>query len=489
MLDGLQIATLLKQIFVARSDVETYGLMGMEADAIPSLYESLAEEGEWSSGVLSGASTEPEEAPSEPMASLVCPPCSTSSTTSDTAGETQGLQEGKTNHAQDEAEGGAEWAPSVDAQYLVGARNAGMGGDGMVGAEGMDVMNNLGGEINGNGTGGVVVANQPKLIVSNYSLSPESPRAGQDFNLKLTFRNTNTSKSVRNIKITLGGGEAQIDTKVLSDSGQQTGITSGGGSVFTPVGSSNTFYIAKISPEHTGEMEITLRTSPTVAAQAYALNVSYEYEDKEGNQYSGSETIGIPVTQEAKILLGDVMTQTEGQPLMAGMPTSLDMEIFNIGKDNLSTFMVSIEGEGFDVTDSPRYFIGAFAPGASDRYSVEIMPTAELAKGDIVITYEDSTGATHEERQPFSFEVEGVTGEATVNRDNLFLDDQTGYLTDGSGNYYDQTTLEPVFPEPSSGVPIVPIAVVALIALLVGIFFWRKHKKNKADRKELDLDA
>ncbi|MDD7593747.1 MAG: hypothetical protein PUJ57_05930 [Peptoniphilaceae bacterium] len=480
MLDATQIATLLKQIFAARPDLETSDIVGMKADDISMLYVSLAEDGVLSSEDLPGGPKPPEDAPSESITSIVCPPCGS---TSGGAGQTNSgtEQQPKESETDKTGSGSAELPPAMDLGDVIGGGDL---GGGYVDMGGMD----LGGGAGLTDGGSASVANQPKLIVSNYSLSPQAPKAGQDFRLKLTFENTNKSKSVRNIKITLGGSETQANADALSQGQQPATMASGGGSVFTPVGSSNTFYIPRINPERTGAMEITLRTSPTVAAQAYSLNVAYEYEDKDGNQYAGNETIGIPVTQEAKVLLGDVTTQTEGQPLMPGMPTPLEMELFNIGKDSLSTFMVSIEGEGFDVSGSPRYFIGTFAPGASDRYSVEIMPTAEVAKGDIVITYEDSTGAMHEERQPFSFTVEGM-GDEVVDRNSLILDEKSGFLTDGNGNFYDQTTLQPVFPEEQPSFPVVPVAVVGLIALVAVLFFWRKHKKGKDDRKELDLDA
>ena len=83
-----------------------------------------------------------------------------------------------------------------------------------------------------------------------------------------------------------------------------------------------------------------------------------------------------------------------------GVPLSLDIDFFNIGKDVLSTFMVTTEGKGF-TTESPRYFIGNFTPGQSDHYNTMIIPEeAGELKGEIVFTFEDSAGNEHRETVP-----------------------------------------------------------------------------------------
>lgn len=342
------------------------------------------------------------------------------------------------------------------------------------------------------GTGGATVANQPKLIVSNYVLSPAVPKAGQDFTLQLTFLNTNASHAVRNIKITLGGGEGAPSLPAQKP-GETAGAqaAAGGGSVFTPVGSSNTFYISRINAKKTGEKKITLKTSPTVTAQNYPLTVSYEYEDTDGNQYQGSELIGIPVAQKAEILIGDLKTDplaTDGQ--LENRPVYLNMDLFNIGKDALSTFMVSIEGEGFNVTESSRYFIGNFAPGATDRYSVEITPRAEKVKGKIIITYEDSMGQKHKEEKPFEYTVMGFAEQGKVKREDLkAYEGNSKLLTDGNGNFFDAQTLQPVAP-PADGLnPIIPIGIGVVILIALAFLICKVNRNRKNKKKELEIDA
>ncbi|MDY3986518.1 MAG: hypothetical protein SOY75_01075, partial [Peptoniphilaceae bacterium] len=208
---------------------------------------------------------------------------------------------------------------------------------------------------------GASVANKPKLIISNYKLTPEMPKAGEEFTMNLTFYNTNSVKSVRNIKISLNGSEI----------GQTAEGKSTSGSVFSPVNSSNTFYIKKIMPGKTNEKEIKLKTVPNAVAQNYTMNISFEYEDIEGNEFTATEVIGIPVVQTSEVLLGEARVGGEmgSENLQAGAPIPIDLDFYNTGKDTLTNFMVTIEGQGFRIEESPRYFVGNFAPGSSDHYS------------------------------------------------------------------------------------------------------------------------
>lgn len=348
----------------------------------------------------------------------------------------------------------------------------------------------------GNGNGnlgmGVTVANKPKLIVSNYRLSPEMPQAGQEFELSLTFTNTNAEKSVRNIKISLGSGESGA-IPTASQMGKDTAamMPSGSASVFTPVGSSNTFYIAKIRPQDTARKTIHLKTAPTLAAQNYSINVAFEYEDLLGNEFTATETIGIPVVQTADILLGDVQIKGSSgeEDLSVGTPVNVDLDLYNTGKDPLTNFMVTIQGDGFKVSGSPRYYVGNFNPGASDHFSGEIVPEDNQMNGTILITYEDSTGQKHEKKQTFQKTATGKVGEGKVDRSKLQNDTKTGLLVNPeTSQYYDPKTLQPMDVEQPSHFPWLPVGIFA-IAVVVAILLIRRHNKKKRQEKELDLDA
>lgn len=313
--------------------------------------------------------------------------------------------------------------------------------------------------------------NQPKLIISSYSLKPKMVEAGNDFDLGLTLYNTNNTNTIYNLKVSI---DQNLQSQPGGPSGDNNALVSDG-SVFSPVNSSNTFYTAAIYPWNYVTKNIKMNVLPNAKAGSYVLGVTLEYEDYLGNQYRTTESIGIPVVQKAQITSGEINID-EG--LGVGMPTSVSMNVYNTGKDNLSTFMMKVVGDGFTV-DEDTHFIGNFASGATENYSFTITPTEEgEINGKVIMTYEDSTGKEHKEEKKFSKEVEA---------------DQTGEAFDEDGNpiSVDPNTGEPITEEPadgSMGFLTSPFTWIGLVAIIVIIIVVVKRKKKKKNEEELTID-
>ncbi len=242
----------------------------------------------------------------------------------------------------------------------------------------------------------------PKLIIEDYYLEPQTIEAGKPFKLYLKFFNTNAKKAVKNIKIFLTS-----DTQESVGSGEngQPGGAMPTASVFTPVDSSNTFYIANIAPGARVEKEISFTTVPDTAAKTYTVVANFEYEDSKANKYTDTAQIGVPVVQQAKLEVGDVLPQGE---FMVGGETPLSIDYYNTGKANLSNVMIRIKGEGLKF-DTPSYYKGAFAPGSQDTFMVNVTPdTPGDKKVELVWTFEDSMGVTQEIKKEYEFTVEDI---------------------------------------------------------------------------------
>ena len=214
----------------------------------------------------------------------------------------------------------------------------------------------------------------PKIIIDEYSLDPGIVQAGRNFNLKTTFLNTSSKKAIQNIKISL----------VVVESSEKTGT------VFTPVQSSNTFYIDRIAPKQKATKDITLYTIPDAQAKTYTITVKFEYEDDQGEPLTAEDLIGIPVVQPSRLDIGEV--QIQGEPT-EGEPIGLYVEFYNTGKVTLNNLMVRLESDEFDVQD-PNLFIGNFQEGSTEYFDrAMIIPRqAGPATGKLVFTYEDPTG-------------------------------------------------------------------------------------------------
>ena len=305
------------------------------------------------------------------------------------------------------------------------------------------------------------IKNKPKLIVSAYTLTPKMVEAGDDFELNITLYNTNADNAVYNLKVSL---DQNSSTQASSQAGGNSSNFVAEGSVFAPVGRSNTFYRAAIYPWNYTAEEIKMNVLPNTKAGNYQMGVNLEYEDYLGNQYQTTEIIGIPVVASAKISTGDISMDE----LFQGEEANVSINIYNTGKDGLTNFMCKVEGEGFDV-DENSHFIGNFAQGASDNFSFNIKPKEEgTIKGKIILTYEDSAGKEHTEEREFSKKVEAGMNENVDENGNPI----EGQSVDG--------------PSPIYTSPILWVSVLVIVAL--AIYFIRKRRKKKKEEKELSIE-
>ena len=290
----------------------------------------------------------------------------------------------------------------------------------------------------------------PKLIIDKYNFEPQLVEAGQNFVMNLSFYNTNNKKAVKNIKIFL-----------TSDEKTDPNSNSAGGSVFTPVDSSNTFYIDNIPPNGRVEKRITMFTVPDAVAKTYTLTANFEYEDAEANKFDAIELIGVPVIQKSKLDLGEISDMPEA---FIGQSTPISLEFFNTGKVTLYNMMVKLEGD-FQ-TENAQLYVGNFASGTSEYFEGYVIPNAPgTLEGELVFTYEDSTGQEQEIREPFSLNVMDMPMEPEF----------------PGGEY-------PLPEEPSGGnkTKLFIGGGIAIVAAAAGVIIFKKRKNKKAEAMEID---
>lgn len=307
------------------------------------------------------------------------------------------------------------------------------------------------------------IRNQPKLIISDYDLSPSMVEAGKDFNLSFTLYNTNSENAIYNLKVTID----QTLAAAPQTSGQNNANLTSDGSVFTPIGRSNTFYVASLYPWEWTTKYIDMNVLPNANPGSYVVNLTMEYEDYWGNQYKTQESIGIPVTQEASVNFGKVKMDD----ISMGVPNSVSVNLYNTGKDNLNTVMCRVKGDGFSVDEDER-FIGNFNAGSQETFSFNLTPEKEgKIKGKIEITYKDSTGKDHTDVKDFEKEVS----------QNF---DQEGMIDPQTGEMIGE---DPIDSSPSlMASPFLWIGLLVLVALIIALI--RKKRKSKKDEELIISD-
>jgi hypothetical protein len=235
----------------------------------------------------------------------------------------------------------------------------------------------------------------PRIIISKYTLSKPQVYGGDRVALTLYIENTNKSQ-VNNVKISMG---------VLKVEDNSSGTTSTGGTVFSPVDSSNSFFIDQIAGQSVVVKEIELYVDANAQAKTYIVPIDIVYEDKAGKDLTLQELVNIPVTQEARLQVVSTSIPTDGS---LDQPVPVMAEYVNTGKVALDNFMVAVEdNQGqFELMDA-IYYVGKLEIGASDSYSGMIVPKQEgVLSGILVFSYTDNNNQSVRQEFPFEMNVQ-----------------------------------------------------------------------------------
>jgi len=287
---------------------------------------------------------------------------------------------------------------------------------------------------------------KPKLIIDNYEYGGDYAFAGQDYPLTLFIKNTSSSEGTKNIKVTLTSED----------------------NVFTPVDSSSSFFIASIGPGQVYEHTIYLKTKIDASVKIYTITAKMQYEDSEGNAYDAnktpyeeSEVLSVAVAQPVRLETADIIVPFE---IYSGQPFYIEQEFYNMGKSTMYNMMVKLEGVE---TNEGSYFVGNFEAGKSEYFSAQAF-AYELGtfEGKLVYTFEDALGTVSTLEKPFSYTVMEMP-----------------VVDPGDGGF----PVDPGLPvEEEKGIEPWKIAIAAGAVLLVAGLIFRKIRKAKKLKKELE---
>jgi hypothetical protein len=287
----------------------------------------------------------------------------------------------------------------------------------------------------------------PKIIISNYNFEPKLVRAGEEFSIDLTFMNTSMTKEVKNIKIYLTGIDSDNEGNV----------------VFTPVGSSNTFFVDSIKPKGTAARSITMYTIPDAQPKYYNITANIEYQDDEGTEYKAAELVGIPVIQQSKLDASEISLPPE---VFIGQPTPISLQYYNKGKTKLSNLMIKVDGD-FQI-ENGEAFIGNFESGSSDYYEAMLIATKPgAADGRVIFSFEDPSG------EEFTYE-----REFTINAMEMPVMDMSGEMPPPPLSTKDKImnyTIKSIY------------FWIGIVVFVAAILVSRRLIKNKR-RKVMELD-
>jgi len=235
----------------------------------------------------------------------------------------------------------------------------------------------------------------PRVIVENYTVDSGDdniPRAGKDFELEITFRNTNASVPVNNISIRLE------EVSGIPIPNQTTPFAG-----FMPVGGSDTLFVDSLAP--LGQVTRTLKYSTAMDATpgTHNIQVHFEYQDKDFNVHKAQQMITITIAQVTRLEIANVEV---ADFTSVGSPVWFKYDVINSGRVNLINVRVDTIGD-FDTTEA-QGFKGNLNAQRTLSVDGRFVPMeAGTFTGTFKIEAEDNTGEMVEAEFPFTITVVG----------------------------------------------------------------------------------
>lgn len=282
----------------------------------------------------------------------------------------------------------------------------------------------------------------PRVIVTGYETEPGKVLAGQSFKLTLHLKNTSSRTAVSNMKVSLASAEGE----------------------FLPTSGSSTDFIASLGAGQTTDLVMEMSALSSLEPKPYVLTLTCNYEDGDANPYESVENISIPVYQEARIKITEIMVSPD--TISVDDQGSVSFNINNLGKSTLSNVQVRLEGKTITCEDSFVGNIAAGATGYADITVTGVKATEDEGTVKLIVSYEDSSGEECTYEEEITVIVSDFVYEDEFNNDDFAEVEQKGS---------------------AAGVIWIGIAVLVVIAaIVVGIILLVSGKKKRKARMEAE---
>ena len=239
---------------------------------------------------------------------------------------------------------------------------------------------------------------EPVVYIAGTTVTPDPVLAGEEFLLTLKLKNSLTTKSVRNLLVTVDTGNLQLE---LLEEG-------------------NVFQIERIGAGSEEELPLLLKADPSIPAGKYTLHFSFRYDSSEVLNLSSSGTAIVEIRQPSRM---ELVTTRFPDSVTVGESIPLPLQVMNMGKDTVYNVRCTVSGIG--LSPSNTGYIGTMAAGTSAQTDMEVyimaLNTSEgneqgspygPTAGTITLLYEDASGQEHQQESRF---------QTTVNRPIVVL--------------------------------------------------------------------
>lgn len=195
----------------------------------------------------------------------------------------------------------------------------------------------------------------PIVLVDKSVINTNTVKAGEDFEVTVTLKNTSRQKSVQNLVATVNVPSADIELK----------------------NDSNTIFVGKIGTQKTTDLTLKFHASKSTADGNYPIEIAMSYDDPKAATFSSTGNFVVTVEQPLDVKL--TMPNIEKNVTVDGFSQTKtafigNMESRTAGEGEMNLFITTLEG--------------------GSRYGE--------TTGTVTLTYEDGFG--NEQTQEFTFD-------------------------------------------------------------------------------------
>ena len=215
----------------------------------------------------------------------------------------------------------------------------------------------------------------PVVLVSKSVFSTETVKAGEDFEVIVTCKNTSKKKSVQNMVATINVPSSDFELK----------------------NDSNTIFVGKLGAEKTTDLTLKFHVSKSTADGNYPIEIAMSYDDPKANTYTSSGNIAVTVEQPLDVQL--TMPRIDKE-MTAGDTIPMSFQVMNLGRSPVYNVRCDVICDGLSQTKTA--FIGNMESGTAGEgiTNVFVMPMEGDepygdTEGKVTLTYEDSFGNEH----------------------------------------------------------------------------------------------
>ena len=215
---------------------------------------------------------------------------------------------------------------------------------------------------------------EPKVIVFDSVIDHQPVKAGEDFAMAITLKNTSSIKSVQNMTVT---ATSDCTTLLFNDK-------------------SSTFYFNKLAKGGMVQMTLHLKADMTTAPGTYHINLAMGYDDPEAKPLTGAGTAEVSIGQDTRVEM-DAPQMPKNVNVGDNLPMQLN--VMNLSRAKVYNVRCVLNVPGLNAAGSA--YIGSLEAGTAGQGTLNIFVGTKdtgdsgpygLAQGKITLSYEDQNG-------------------------------------------------------------------------------------------------